>query len=169
MHSDDGVAVAAQMEGWGTRDLAEPDWPAVTDLAERAYADVHPYTAGEVMAGLVEMGPDQMGLVVEGPRRSPIGFVAACPRPLEGDDPADTWQIWYLAVDAEFRRRGVGAALLKALIDRLDGHASSVWVWTWPHARPAINAYKRAGMRIQYPPGAYIYFEPTTVVLRRRW
>lgn len=167
MNSKVGAVVSANVQGWTTGALDEADWPNMAELGEQAYAEVHPYAVRDLLEGHAEMGPGSVSLGGFGPDGELGGFVSACPRPLNGDDPADVWQIWYLAVAPHLRGQGLGNHLLNSLLVRLDGEASALWVWTWPHARAATATYRRAGMEILYPPGAYIYFEPTTLVLRR--
>lgn len=51
-----------------------------------------------------------------------------------------------MLVDAAWRGRGVGAALLSACIEWARGHgAHKVWLEVWPHNAPARALYRRFG------------------------
>ena len=72
-----------------------------------------------------------------------VGVATVVPGPMPGIPDEHAWQVRGMATLPEFRGRGLGTAMLRALIAHVAGHSGTV---LWCNARtPALRFYKRLG------------------------
>jgi GNAT superfamily N-acetyltransferase len=76
----------------------------------------------------------------------PVGYVG-------GQDIGGAIELRRMYVDAAYRRRGIGAALARALIEHSRGHAArAIELWTAPDG-PGRQLYRSLGFRVITTPG----------------
>lgn len=116
------------MTTWAVREVRAEDTAALRREVLRGGRD-HPPLGDEPGDGSLHLA------AYDGERLVGAGNV----RPL----PDGTWRVRGMAVEPAYRGRGVGAAVLAALLDHVEAHAGGT---VWCHARTgARTLYERAG------------------------
>jgi [ribosomal protein S18]-alanine N-acetyltransferase len=120
------------------RTLGYADLPQVIAIERRAFV-----TSWSLAMFVLELSkPSSICLTaVEGSRSRKLLGYAICSRY------ADVWHLMNIAVDPDHRRRGVGTALLRSLIERA-GPQETYTLEVRPSNPTAIALYERFGFRV---------------------
>lgn len=122
------------------RTLGYVDLPQVISIERRAFPT--PWSLAMFVLELSKPSSICLtGVEVEGSRGGRLLGYAICSRY------ADVWHLMNIAVDPAHRRRGVGSALLRSLIERA-GPQESYTLEVRPSNPTAIALYERFGFRV---------------------